>query len=58
MLLGDKRQIADKLLEEFIGDSVMGELLAGLVRDFAEGLGVELVERRSDDPHLGSKLRT
>jgi hypothetical protein len=37
---------------------VVGELLAGLVRHFAEGLAVEFVERRSNDADLGSKVRT
>jgi hypothetical protein len=45
LLLGNKGQVGDELLEELFGIGVVGEFLAGLVRHFfAERLAVQLVE--------------
>lgn len=56
-LLRHERQIGDELFEQFVGNLVVRELLAGLVRLLTEGVGVEFVQRRSDDAHLGGQLR-
>ena len=43
-LLGNEGQIGDELLEELIGNLVVSELLARLVRLLAERIGVDFVE--------------
>ena len=51
-------QIGGELLQNFIGSAVVGELVAGLRHQFAEGLAVDLIERRTDDADLGSQVGT
>jgi hypothetical protein len=56
-LLRNKRQVGDELVEEFVADLVVSELLARLLGQLAKSVVVDLVERRSDHPHLGRQLR-
>ncbi len=55
--LVDVGQLAGEGIPLLVVERLVGELVAGLARQLAEHVVVEVVERRADDPELGHQAR-